>query len=34
MFVSANFGFLHPHGDQLMQLAAWAEQYFPTDPGT
>jgi hypothetical protein len=33
MIVSANFGFLHPHGDQLMQLAAWAERYFRDDPG-
>lgn len=32
--VSANFGFLKPHGDQLFRLAALAEHYFRTDPNT
>lgn len=32
--VSANFGFLKPHGDQLFRLVALAEHYFRTDPNT
>ncbi len=32
--VSANFGFLKPHGAQLFRLAALAENYFRTDPNT
>jgi type I restriction enzyme, R subunit len=32
--LSANFGFLEPHGAQLYRLAALAEVYFPTDANT
>jgi type I restriction enzyme, R subunit len=32
--LSANFGFLEPHGAQLYRLAALAEHYFPTDANT
>ena len=32
--LSANFGFLQPHGAQLYRLAALAEHYFPTDANT
>lgn len=32
--ISANFGFLKPHGAQLFRLAAQAEHYFRTDPNT
>jgi type I restriction enzyme R subunit len=32
--LSANFGFLEPHGAQLYRLAALAEHYFSTDANT
>jgi type I restriction enzyme, R subunit len=32
--VSANFGFLKPHGEQLYRLAALAEHYFQGDANT